>query len=133
PTPSSRMRALRLVCRNARRCSLITTPVRASSSVCQSWKSACDMSVTGRNAQTPADCIPSPWVMAVLRRLQPASALLYQASGRVKPDTDLRISLAILARLPMLLAVAVVPDDVCEVISWITFMVLEIWPAEEAC
>lgn len=33
----------------------------------------------------------------------------------------------------MLLAVAVVPEDVCEVISWITFMVLEMWPAEEAC
>ncbi|MNF04849.1 hypothetical protein D3C80_2044540 [compost metagenome] len=46
-------------------------------------------------------------------------------SGKVKPETDLRISLAILARLPMLLAVAVVPDEVCEVISWITFMVLE--------
>ena len=55
------------------------------------------------------------------------------ASGRLKPDTDLRISLAILARLPMLLAVAVVPAEVCEVISWITFMVLEMWPAEDAC
>ncbi|MCY1392974.1 hypothetical protein D9M71_78600 [compost metagenome] len=66
------------------------------------------------------------------RGASPAQAMSC-ASGSLKPETDLRISLAIFARLPMLFAVAVVPAEVCEVISWITFMVLEIWPAEDAC
>ena len=39
-----------------------------------------------------------------------------RAGGKVKPDTDLRNWLAIFARLPMLSAVAVEPDDVCVVI-----------------
>ncbi|RMP67576.1 hypothetical protein ALQ20_200044 [Pseudomonas syringae pv. atrofaciens] len=36
--------------------------------------------------------------------------------GRAKPDTERRISLAIFARLPMLSAVAEVPEVVCEVV-----------------
>ncbi|MNC40087.1 hypothetical protein D3C75_887780 [compost metagenome] len=48
----------------------------------------------------------APWPQACSR-----------SSGRVKPDTDLRMSLAILARVPMLRAVAVVPDEVWVVIS----------------
>ncbi len=36
--------------------------------------------------------------------------------GRAKPDTERRISLAIFARLPMLSAVAEVPEVVCEMV-----------------
>ncbi|RMP74155.1 hypothetical protein ALQ16_200054 [Pseudomonas syringae pv. actinidiae] len=41
---------------------------------------------------------------------------IFFEGGRVKPDTERRISLAIFARLPMLSAVADVPDVVCEVV-----------------
>jgi hypothetical protein len=54
------------------------------------------------------------------------SATCAFAAGKVKPDTERRNWLAIFARLPMLSAVAVEPDEVCEVICWITFIVREI-------
>src|SRR5690606_38017490 len=52
-----------------------------------------------------------PWRAPRSRQASPPPA------GSLKPDTELRMSLASLARLPMLRAVAVVPAEVCEVIS----------------
>src|SRR5690606_14510155 len=57
----------------------------------------------------------------------------YMYSGSLKLATELRSSAAISARFPIDFAVAVVPADVCDVISWITFIVLEMWPADAAC
>ena len=54
------------------------------------------------------------------------SATCALVAGKVNPDTERRNWLAIFARLPMLSAVAVEPDEVCVVICWITFIVREI-------
>ena len=47
------------------------------------------------------------------------------SSGKVNPATELRSSLVMPASLPIDCAVAVVPAEVCEVISWMMFMVFE--------
>ncbi len=115
------MRAVRLACRNVRRCSLSTTPVRFSNRTCQSRNSAADISASGCSDQTPFACMPCPSSKVSTRRPPGGRRAYAQAcstpSGSLKPDTELRISLAIFARLPMLRAVAVVPAEVCEVIS----------------
>lgn len=88
---------------------------------CQSRNSAADISASGCSDQTPFACMPCPSSKVSTRRPPGGRRAYAQAcstpSGSLKPDTELRISLAIFARLPMLRAVAVVPAEVCEVIS----------------